>query len=278
MAISAFVHRLALGTALAAGTLAAAPSAHAGEAVNILVLKENGVGSAAQAQGFIDRLMAQAAKVNGWAAAAGKYATTRTAAEGYIHESHPNYGFISLAAFLGLRGRHQLEVIGKIEVAQAGGRQYHVVSGKHGDVAGCKGKTLATNHGDDSRFIDNVVFGGAFKLADFEIVSTRRPLQTIKKVASGEAECALIDEAQLEAMKGMDDAKGVKAVWDSKMLPPMVAVAFPTASAEEKRGFKANLTKVCAGEGASACKEAGIKAMSQATEKDYSAVISAYGK
>jgi len=279
-----FVRRIALGLSVTAGGLFAALPAEAAEPaaadapVNILVLKENGVGTASQAQGYIDRLMAQAAKVNKWSAASGKYVTSRTSGEGYMHEVHPSYGFISLGAFLGLRARHKLEIIGKIEVAQSGGRHYHLVSAKHSDLAGCKGKTLATNHGGDKQFVDKVVSDGAFKLADFEVVVTRRPLQTIKKVVSGDAECALIDEAQLEAMKQMDDAKSLSAVWDSKTLPPMVAVAFPETSAAERKSFKASLAKICAGEGAVPCKEAGIESMAAASEKDYKAVISAYDK
>lgn len=271
------LRRIALGLAVSAGVFSGALPAEAADGtVNLLVLKENGVGTASQAQGYIDRLMTQAAKVNGWATASGKYVTSRTAAEGYLHDVHPSYGFISLGAFLGLRARHKLEVIGKIEVAQSGGRQYHLISGKHTGLAECKGKTLATNHSDDSRFIDKVVSGGSYQLADFELVVTRRPLQTIKKVISGDAECALIDEAQLEAMKRMDDAKEIKAIWASKELPPMVAVAFPDTAAADVKSFKASLGKICAGDGAVACKEAGIESMTAATTKDYASVIKAY--
>ncbi|HFE44776.1 MAG TPA: hypothetical protein ENJ18_04670 [Nannocystis exedens] len=107
---------------------------------------------------------------------------------------------------------------------------------------------------------------------------TRRPLQTIKKVTSGAAECALIDEAQLEAMKRLDDAKALNAVWGSKKLPPMVAVAFRDAPKSERKKFKASLAKICVGDGVVPCKEAGIKSMKAASAKDYKAVISAYDK
>ncbi len=278
MAHFSLIRRIALSLAVTAGVFSGALPAEAADTVNVLVLKENGVGTASQAQGYIDRLIDQAAKVNGWDAAAGKYVTSRSQGEAYMRDSHPSYGFISLAAFLGLRASHKLEVIGKIEVAQSGGRQYHIISATQSDLAGCKGKTLATNHSKDSRFIDNVVSGGDFKLGDFELVVTRRPLQTIKKVTSGAAECALIDEAQLDAMKRLDDAKALSAVWGSKKLPPMVAVAFGDAPKSERKKFKASLAKICVGDGVVPCKEAGIKSMKAAKAKDYKAVISAYDK
>ncbi|MCB9568466.1 MAG: hypothetical protein H6710_14845 [Myxococcales bacterium] len=278
MALPSLVRRLALGTTLAATALAGASPADAGESVNILVLRENGVGTAAQAQPYVDSLVAHVGRINKWAAASGKYVTTRTAAESYMHESFPHYGFMSLGAFLGLRGRHQLEVIGSIEVAQAGGREYHVVSVKQSGVDGCKGKSLATDHGSDTRFVDNVVAGGAFKLADFTLVSTRRPIQTLKSVINGEAECALIDDAQLAALSGVEGGGAVKSVWKSKTLPPMVAVAVPTAPADERKAFVGSLSKICAGEGAASCKEVGIASLKAASESDYREVITAYGK
>src|SRR5689334_3611051 len=103
-------------------------AADAGDGVNILILKEHGVGSAATAQTYVDKLVANVARQNSWAAAAGKYFTTRAQAKTYITEATPHYGFLSLGAFLELRGPNKLEVIGSAEVVGGGGRQYFVVS------------------------------------------------------------------------------------------------------------------------------------------------------
>lgn len=281
MPASKLVRRLVSSTfalAALAGSLMAASPAAAGDTVNILVLKEQGVGSAAQAQGYVDRLIGQTAKVNGWAAASGKYVSNRAGAEVYMHESMPHYGILSLAAFLGLRARHGMEVIGKASVSVPTGEQYFLVSATQADAAGCKGKTLATNHGADAKFVDNVVGAGAFKLADFTVVATTRPVQTLKKVIAGEAECALIDDAQLAELANVDGGSRVKSVWESKKLPPMVVVAFQSAPAAERKAFQASLGKVCAGEGAAVCGEAGLKALASASNADYQAVIDAYGK
>jgi len=276
--ISRVSRSLALAAALS-GLALTAEAAHAADGtVRVLVIKEQGVGSAAQAQPYVDKLVAVAGKANGWAATEGKYATTREAAEEYIHSADPHFGIMSLPAFLGLRGKHQLEVMGKAEVAQAGGREYHIVSKTQTDLAGCKGKTLASNHLDDARFAEKVVGGGAFLLADFTLAPVKRPLQTIKKVIAGEAECALIDDAQFAELAKVEGGAGIKSVWKSDKLPPMVVVAFPSAPARERTTFQAALGKVCSGDGKAACGEVGIKSLGLAGASEYQAVIAAYSR
>jgi hypothetical protein len=258
--------------------LGLAATAVAGNSVGVLVLKEHGVGSAAQAQPFVDKLVAVTAKQNGWAEAKGQYQTKRDAADAWIQAEKPHYGILSLGAFLGMKGKYNLEPVGQVSVANAGGQQYFLISKSAGDLAGCKGKRLASDHADDAPFIEKVVSGGKFKLSDFTLVSTTRPLQTIKKVVGDEADCALIDDAQLAELPKIDGAAGIKQVWSSDKLPALVVVAFPEAPAAERKAFQGNLDKICQGEGAQACKEVGIQSLKSAGAADYAAVVTAYGK
>ena len=276
---SSRVHRaLCLAAALPCFALVAAPAQAGDGTVHVLIIKEQGVGSAAQAQPYVDKLVASAAKANGWAGAVGNYATTREAAETVIHSDDPHFGIMSLGAFLGLRGKHQLEVLGKAEVTTAGGREYHIISKTATDLAGCKGKTLASNHAGDVRFLEKVVARGGFVLTDFTLVATTRPVQTIKKVISGDAECALIDDAQFAELGKIEGGAAVKSIWKSDKLPPMVVVAFPSAPVAERATFKTSLAKLCSGDGKAACGEVGIKDLSVAGNPDYQTVITAYGK
>ncbi|HLT35887.1 MAG TPA: hypothetical protein VK034_06370 [Enhygromyxa sp.] len=253
-------------------------AADAGDSVNILILKEHGVGSASSAQEYVDKLVARVAKQNEWPAASGKYVTTRSAGKTYIKESSPHFGILSLAAFLDLRGANKLEVVGSAEVSGGGGRQYFIVSAREGSLAGCKGKTLGTDHGDDVRFIDKVVGQSDFSLSDFKVEDTRRPMATVKAVARGEVDCALIDDAQQAALAKLEGGDAVKAVWSSDKLPPMVVVAFPSAPAAERRSFQGNLGSVCSGDGAAICKEVGLASLGKADESVYTDVIADYDK
>ncbi|MRG97043.1 PhnD/SsuA/transferrin family substrate-binding protein [Polyangium spumosum] len=271
------VFRSLLATAViasASGFLCADAAAEA--PIGVLVLREHGVGSAAQAQPYVDKFVSVAARQNGWSGAKGEYHTSRGNAEAFISAQKPHYGILSLGAFLGLKGKHNLEIIGQVAVNRAGGQQYHLISKSASDLAGCKGKTLASDHADDAKFINKVVSKGAFKLDDFTMVTTTRPIQTIKKVVKGDAVCALVDDAQL-AEAGKIDA-GLKSVWSSDKLPPMVVVAFPSAPAAERKAFQANLGKICEGEGKATCGEVGILALKSASSSDYAGVVSAYDK
>lgn len=269
---------VAVAAAMLVTLIAPPPPPADAESVNVLVLKEHGVGSPALAQPYLDRFVALAAEQNGWSDAKGLYYTNRRTAETFIQEQKPHYAILSLAPFLALKDKYHLEVIGQVAVSLVGGKQYFVISKLAADLAGCKGKALASDHTDDARFIEQVVAGGKFTLADFKVVRTQRPLQTIKKLLSNEADCALIDDAQLAELAHLDGADGVQPIWKSVELPSMVVVAFPVAPADERARFQHNLTRVCENDGASACAEVGVVSLRTAGPADYAAVVAAYGK
>lgn len=272
---SALVYLAASAGLFASAGLLATPAA-AGASVNVLVLKEHGVGSATQAQPFLDRFVSIAQQQNGWADAKGQYETKRSGGQAYVQAQNPHYGILSLAAFLAFRGQFNVEPIGTVAVANAGGQQYFLVSKTAGDLAGCKGKRLATDHADDAKFIDNVVLSGRAKLGDFTLVTTTRPTQTLKKVLGDEAECALIDDAQLAELSKISGAAAVKQVWSSDRFPALVMVAFPSAPADERKAFQASLPKLCAGNGQQVCADVGVQSMKPAGAADYAAVVAAY--
>lgn len=260
------------------GWMAHAERASAGGPIGILVLKEHGVGNQALAQPYLDRFAELAARRNGWPGAKGKYVTNRPAAETFIEDENPHYAILSLPAFLAMREPHHLEVIGKVEVSLVGGRRYHVISKSAKKLEGCKGKTLASDHADDPRFIDRVVAGGDFTLADFHLLATQRPLQTIKAVATDQADCALVDDAQVAQLEHLEGVDGIESVWKSDELPPMPVVAFPAVAEPERKTFQKSLESLCDDEAKAACAEVGIEDLKACDVKPYAEVVAAYGK
>ncbi len=246
--------------------------------VEILVVKEHGVSSPTLVQPYLDRFVALTAEQNGWANAKGQYYNNRSAAETFIAGHHPHYGIFSLPVFLAFQAKYKLVVIGQVAVSLAGGRHYYLISKNGADLGACKGKTVASDHTDDARFIERIVAAGKFRLADFKVVQTQRPLQTIKRVVSGEATCGLIDDAQLAELPHLEGAGGVHTVWQSAELPPMVVAAFPAAPADECKSFQKHLGNLCDDEGQSACAEVGIVSLRVASAIDYAAVVAAYGR
>lgn len=267
-----------IASAALLATLALAPlAADAGGSVNVLILKENGVGSSSTAQDYVDKLIGHVAKQNGWSAATGKYLTSRSLAKSWISSNDPHYGIMSLPAYLALRTKHKLEVVGQADVHGGGGEQYFIVSASADSLAACKGKTLGTDHGDDTKFIDEVVGKGEFSLSDFTLEDTRRPMATLKAVARGDVDCALIDDAQKVRLGRVDGGDAVDVVWSSAKLPPMAVVAFGSAPSGEKKTFKGKLSAVCSGDGAEACKEVGLRSLEPASDADYASVVKDYG-
>jgi len=258
--------------------MAASPARAEAGPIEILVLKEHGVGSPSLAQPYVDRFVALAAEDNGWAAAKGQYLSSRTAAETFIKARSPHYGILSLAAFLALRERYQMEVLGRVASKLAGGEQYFIVSKSARDLAGCKGHKLASDHFADSRFVEKVVARRDFTLDEFELVKNQRPLQSLRQVLSGAVDCALLDDAQLAELQHLQGADSVRVVWKSKTLPPMAVVAFASAPVAERKAFKANLSSVCEGPENTACAEVGIHALAPARASDYAEVMSLYGR
>lgn len=273
------VRGVAAGLVLAGIVTAAWPAlAVPPSRVNILVLKEHGVGGASLAQSYLDRFIALAASQYGWADAHGQYFTTRAGAEAYIRDEKPRYAILSLAAFLAFYKKYELEVLGTAVVSRAGGQQYFLISKTATDLKGCRGQTVATDHADDPRFIEQVVSGRQFVLGDFKLVETQRPIQVIKKLMTDEVVCALVDDQQMADLPHIEGAEGIRSVWESAKLPSMTLVAFPSTPPAERKKFQEGLSRVCDGEGKSACAEVGILALTAADVSRYSAVLTAYGK
>ena len=251
--------------------------AEADSARVFVVLREHGSGAATRAQPYLDQLLSAVAKSSGWSNASGQYFAERAPALEFIKAKQPAFGILSLDAYLALRAPHKLNVIGEVIAPKAGGLQYHLVSTKAADLAGCKGQSLATTFTSDPAFVERVVARGAFKWADFKIIEAQRPLQPLKQVSRGEAQCALIDDAQLDAAKHIEEGSSLKSVWQSAKLPGMPVVAFPKADAASVKELKASLSNVCA-KANGACSSVGIDQLRPSTEASYRSVIDAYSK
>jgi hypothetical protein len=270
--------RALVATAILAALLPVAFGVEADETVKVLVLRENSVGSSAQAQPYLDRLLGVAAKINGWPAAEGKYLTRRKSAEAYVEKEKPDFGILSLGAFLAMKKSHRLTVIGQVSVVAGGGRQYFLVSKSATSLEQCKGKKLASDHIEDKRFIEAVVAAGAFRLADFQTVPTSRPVQTLKAVIRDQADCALIDDAQLSAAGSLEQGDSLRVAWKSRKLPGMPVVAFPTVAAGQAARFKRSLSGLCKGEGSEACKSVGIAELAEAPAGLYAPLEASYAR
>lgn len=272
--------RWGFGVALAGfvlSALAAARPALAAPPRSFVVLLEHGAGTPSRAQPYLDDLLKVVAEQNHWPNATGRYFSDRQPALAFIRKEKPDFGILSLSAFVALKGSLSLSVVGEVVAPKAGGGQYFLVSKHAGSVDGCKGQRVTTTFGADPKFVDQVVARGAFRLADFTLVEARRPLEPLKQVQRGEAECALIDEAQLEATHHIEQGAELKPIWRSVELPGMAVVAFARVDAAAVKSFKQSLGALCA-KAKQACSSVGIEKIRPSDEARYRPVLDAYSK
>ncbi|HEY6078532.1 MAG TPA: hypothetical protein VIW29_07005 [Polyangiaceae bacterium] len=262
---------------VALGLLASARPAPAAPPRAFVVLLEHGSGTPGRAQPFLDELLLVVAKQNQWPKPLGRYFSERAPALDFVQKEQPSFGILSLGAFLALKGSWSLSVVGEVVAPKAGGRQYFLVSKRAAALAACKGQPLTTTFASDAKLVDQVVAGGAFRLADFKLVEARRPLEPLKQVLRGEAACALIDDAQLEATHHIEQGQELKPIWRSAELPGMPVVAFPRADAASVQTFKQSLGELCT-KAKQACTNVGIEVMRPSDAARYRAVLDAYSK
>lgn len=263
---------LSLCAALSLGAAPPAPPAH-----SFVVLREYGVGTASRAQPYLDELLRVVAEQNHWPKATGRYFAERAPALAFVREEKPEFGILSLSAYLALKDSLSPSVIGEVASPQAGGRQYFLVSKNAQALEGCVGHRLATTFASDAKFIDRVVADGAFQLAKFTLVAAQRPLEPLKQVLRDEADCALIDDAQLAAAAHIEHGAELHSAWKSAELPGMPVVAFPRTDAAAVKSLKQSLPNLCV-KAKQACASVGIDAIKPSSDERYRALLSHYSK
>ena len=117
-----------------------------------------------------------------------------------------------------------------------------------------------------------------FKLADFKLMKNQRPLQSLRQVLSGEADCALLDDAQLAELKHLAGLRGREDRVAERAPAADGGGRIPRAPPAEKKKFRELLTVVCEGDGNTVCAEVGIDTLAPAGASDYAEVVSAYGR
>jgi len=261
--------------AVCAGLSAAAAPAAAGH--SFVVLREHGVGTASRAQPYLDELLRAVAEQNHWPKASGRYFSERSAALAFIREEKPEFGILSLPAYLALKESLSPSVIGEVSAAQAGGHRYFMVSKQAQSLEGCVGHRLSTTFADDSKFIERVVAEGAFRLSGFTLVAAQRPLEPLKQVIRDEADCALVDDAQLAAASHIERGGELKTAWRSAELPGMAVVAFPRSDAGAVKSLKQSLAGLCS-KAKQACASVGIDLIRPSSEERYQPLLARYTK
>jgi ABC-type phosphate/phosphonate transport system substrate-binding protein len=251
-------------TIFASLVMAAAPAAWAG-AKDFVIYTPGMGGTAQQAKPYLETFFRQLESSIGWpkGSARGEYFEDQKEAVAYIEKSKPGFGLLSPGLYLELACNRAnapdllAAVVGVTNAASSG--RFHVVvkDGPTKSLEELKGKRLTSNHLQNRAFVSRVVFAGKID-ADkfFQLKETNSPIKPFKDVDRGEADAALVDDAQLAHMKELPFGKELRVVYSSEPLPPFPVVYFPkVAKPAERDAMKRALLGMCAsGGGAQVCK------------------------
>lgn len=222
--------------------------------------------SAAQARPYLDRFAALVEQRMGWAAGSAqmRFVEDRQKVGELIEQQRPGFALLPPWTILDLSCRKvpvaPLSAVVGLSSTAAGGGHYHVVvkeGGAHA-LGELKGKRLGSNHLSDLRFISRVVFDGKLDAEkDFQLRPTSSPLSPFKWVDRGEAEAALVDDAQLASMKTLPFGQALAPIFSSGPMPPFSVVAFEkVVKPAEREALRKALAGLCASaDGAPICKE-----------------------
>lgn len=265
---------------LAAGV--AMPAAHAkpskaSASTSFAVLYPFAGAQGDQAKGPMERLGAQIARKGGWARATGALYTRPAALVRALQDGarKPDALLLPLSSYLALRASNPAwkstwKASHEVSLLSPQQGQFFLVTDDP-KRRSCDRARVATHHLDDSPFVTQVVAGKDKVLGKVDWVKQRRPIQVLKTLLRGQAECALIDQAQLTAAKQLPGGDALKVLWTSKKLPSMVVVL-----QKQTRGWGKVLRSLCRDASAPVCQEVGLQGFSKLSSSRVKSIEALY--
>lgn len=270
-------------TLLTLGLVAASP-ARAGSR-DFLICIPGSPGSSASAQSYLTPFFRRVESLAGWPAGAtsGNYQPSYAGCLSQIRSGRPGFAVMSLGFYLEQRTAHRLTAIGQVEMfAGAGQRLYLVVKrGAFKTLADLKGKRLTSNHLEEAKFLNKVMFGGKIDVERHFVL--RRVTETTKgmrDVARGRTDATIINDDELRTMKSRSFGKDLEVIHQSPPLPgaPLVAIGANAAAADLAK-MRRTIAGMCLGaDGRKLCADAGIRAMRSASDSTFWAMVRLYGR
>ena len=245
-------------------------------------------GTAEQARPYLETFFRDLEKEMSWptGSADGQYFEEESAVAGYLASKKPGYGLVTPGMYLDLACKKEsIDIVATVVgVANAGSSaRYHVVV-KNPDIKELKdlqGKKVSSNHLQNAKFISAVVFAGKLDAQTyFKLEPTNSPIKPFKLVDRGEADAALVDDAQLAHMNTLPFGKELRVLYSSEPLPPFPVVSFgKVVKPAERDAMKKTLLGLCAtATGAPVCKSLSITRFEAVDPAAYKSALAQYCK
>jgi ABC-type phosphate/phosphonate transport system substrate-binding protein len=216
-----------------------------------LICHTGSVTTAEEAQPYIDGFGGYLARKLGWQEGTWevKFANKRQDGNKALSEWAPSFAALALGIFLEQEGPRNLVPLVLARINGKTTNKYYVLvaKGSATTLADLKGKKMAGSILDDTTFLTKVVFAGELDAAThFDLKQTKRPLRAIRKVARGKLDAALVDDVQLQSLKGLPLFDKLSVVYESAEVPNlgMVYVKGRAADVDIKK-FTDALANMC---------------------------------
>lgn len=264
--------------------LAAAPPGVAGPR-DFLICIPGSPGTTASAESYLAPFFRRLESLAGWPAASisGSYQPSYVGCLRHINTGRPGFAVMSMGVFLENRTTHKLRVIGRVEMFAGAGQRLHLVvkRGTFKSLAELKGKTLVSNHLEETKFLNRILFGGKLDVTRHFVL--RRVTETTKgmrDVARGKADATILNDDELRTMQNRPFGKDLEVIHQSPPLPGAPLVAFEgNATPADVTHLARVMGGMCTGaEGKKLCLSAGIRSMQTATQATFAPMIRAFGR
>lgn len=274
--------RILITTAILIGTLGASQQAHAG-ARDLVICMPGSPGSTAGAKAYMAPFFRRIESLAGWPASTinGSFHPRYSGCMSRIRAVKPGYAVLSLGVYLEQRKSLRLRVIGSVDILYgAGSRLYLVVKkGRYTSLAQLKGKQLTSDHLEESKFLNKVMFGAKIDVnTHFTLKKVRATTKGMRDVKRGRADATIINDQQLRLMK----KRGYPLVvlHKSPRLPgaPLVALGSYARSGDVTKMKKVAAAMCSGSQGKKLCRSTGIKRAQRASNSTYARMVRLFGK
>ncbi|MFH2010588.1 MAG: PhnD/SsuA/transferrin family substrate-binding protein [bacterium] len=266
------------------GTLLWTPRANAGSR-NLLICIPGSPGTSATAQTYMAPFYRRIESLATWQVGSlqGSYQPTYSGCLSKINSWQPGFAVMSQGVYLEHRKALRLNVIGSLQMFAGAGKQLYLVvkKGSFKTVADLQGKRLTSNHLEETKFLNKVMFGGKIDVTrHFLLKQVSQTTKGMRDVVRGRADATIINDDELRTMNGRSWRNTLQIIHKSPRLPGAVLVAFGKwASRVDLAQMKKVARTMCAGPGGrKLCRASGIQSAGAATQATYGRIIRLFGK
>jgi hypothetical protein len=239
-------------------------------------------GTTAQAQPFVDKMLRHLESKMGFdkQSLSGVYLPDGNQGVARLEKDKPGLALVGPSVYAGQHSVFGMKVIAKVEVNGRGDEVYSVVTRKDGPgtLKALAGKKVSGVVVHDEKYVYNVLLDKAIDPGGLTLVSQKRPLKSLRDVASGKADAAIIDQAVKQHMGDLDIAADLRIIHTAQPVPAP-AVVVMGQGAKQAKAFKKALVGMCrTPDGKGLCQTLTLSSIKAATNADYQELLKRYNR